>query len=186
MIELGYMARRISCCPQWLDATNVENIYSVVNCISADFCDYIPLWKHNRYWFFDSPGLIQGIASDQSMDTAEMTLVYYRGYHLQFDANSNKWNDYGHTAGIQSSVFEPPSLQLLGYDIVTYSMQNAPECSPLSCNNVAAEVRVNRSCLVDSLEGAIDLLENGAFNHTEPGPFRIVAVHATEWPPVTR
>ena len=51
----------------------------------------------------------------------------------------------------------------------------SPGCSPLSCNGLAAGVTVNRHCLFESFEQAKRSLE--AFNHSEPGPFRIFAVH---------
>jgi hypothetical protein len=55
MIPVGYMAKRVLRKPDWLPAPQVIDIYSVSNCHSENFADYIPYWKHNGYWFFDSP-----------------------------------------------------------------------------------------------------------------------------------
>ncbi len=181
MIELGYMAKRILLRPDWLDVPNVHDVYAVSDCISKNFCDDIGSWKHNGFWFFDSPALIQGIAAENDIDLTDAILVYYRGHEAQFDADRNLWTDYHADADIRTAVSPPTSGNVLGYDVVTYSMQNSPECSPLSCNSVASDVRVNEHCLIDSLDDAIERLENGAFNHSEPGPFRIIAVTAVEW-----
>ena len=47
-----------------------------------------------------------------------------------------------------------------------------------SCNGLADEVETNSRCLLDSLERAQHLLENGTFNNSEPGPYRIFAVYS--------
>lgn len=184
MIELGYMAKQISPRPDWLGAPNVRSVYSVANCVSNDFCDYIHYWKHNGFWFFDSPGLIRSIGTENDIDLTDTILVFYRGHDTQFDADLDRWTRYGANGDFQTAVSPPLAAKFLGFDIVTYSMQNAPECSPLSCNNLAKELRVNEYCLLDSLDYAIEQLERGVFNTSEPGPYRIIAVNAVEWPDV--
>jgi hypothetical protein len=67
-------------------------------------------------------------------------------------------------------------------DVVTFYVQTSPECAPLSCNSLAAEVETNTRCLLQSFEHARALLENGTFNASEPGPYRIVAVYSVAWP----
>lgn len=76
----------------------------------------------------------------------------------------------------------PAERALEGYDVVTFSVRTSAECSPLSCNSLAAEVQTNQHCLLASLEQARQLLEDGKFKNTEPGPYRIFAVYSTEWP----
>lgn len=71
---------------------------------------------------------------------------------------------------------------LEGYDVVTFHVQTSPEHSPLSCNGLAAEVATNERCLLHSFEQARALLENGTFNNSEPGPYRIFAVYSVGWP----
>lgn len=61
MIPVGYLAKHVNGCPEWLNAAGVEDVYSVSGCVSKDFTDYINYWKHNAYWFFDSPKVIQDI-----------------------------------------------------------------------------------------------------------------------------
>ncbi len=183
MIELGYMAKRIIT-SDWPGVPHARKIYAVSNCLSKDFCDnYIPFWKHNGFWFFDSPSLIREIATENDLDLTETTLFYYRGYETQFDADWNKWTPYHAEVSFPTNVSPPLSERFLGYDIVTYLTQNAPECSPLSCNGMAEDedVFVNEYGLIDSLDYAIRSLENGDFNHSEPGPFRIIGVSEVEW-----
>jgi len=180
MIELGYMAKRIVIRPDWLEVAGVEDVFAVSNCISGDFCDYIPFWKHNGFWFYDSPNLIVDLARKNGLELGTATLVYYTGHDHQFDAEGNGWTPYQSDAAFTTDVSRPSSATLIGYDIVTYSMQNSPECSPLSCNHVATDVRVNEHCLIDSLDYAIEQLETGLFNNSEPGPHRIIGVHRVE------
>jgi hypothetical protein len=181
MIELGYMAKRVVFRPDWLDVPHVRDVYAVANCVSEDFCDYINFWRHNDFWFFDSPALIRSIANEHNIDLTNTMLVYYRGHDKQFDAELGEWTDYDRDPGIRTAVSPPQAETFFGYDIVTYSMQNAPECSPLSCNGLAKDVCVNEHCLIDTLNYAIDQLENGVFNNSEPGPYRIIGVSAVRW-----
>ena len=74
-------------------------------------------------------------------------------------------------------LFDSPNIVT-----TSFSMQTSPECSPLSCNSLAAEVETNTRCLLQSFEQARALLEHGTFNNSEPGPFRIFAVYSVEWP----
>ena len=182
MIELGYMAKRVALCPEWLDVSNVRDIYAVCNCISEDFCDYVEYWKHNGYWFFDSATTILEIAAVERIDLVDASLLYYRGFEQQYDANRRAWTDYPANPDVVTNIVLPTNESILGFDIVSYSMQNSPEHSPLSCNHLAADVTVNEHCLIESLDYAIDCLENGVFDNSEPGPYRIIAVSSIEWP----
>ncbi len=49
MIPAGYMAKRVSSKPDWLNAAQVIDIYSVSSCVSPDFADYINYWMHNGF-----------------------------------------------------------------------------------------------------------------------------------------
>ena len=181
MIDLGYMAKRIALRPKWLEVPTVHDIYAVSDCVSDDFCDFVNYWKHNGFWFFDSPVLIRDIATENQIDLTDTELVYYRGHPKQFDADLEAWTDYAPDDAFATNVTAPSDETLIGFDVVTYSMQNSPECSPLSCNHVATDVHVNKHCLIESLDYAIDRLENGVFNDSEPGPYRIIEVNAVRW-----
>ena len=48
-------------------------------------------------------------------------------------------------------------------------------------NSLAAEIETNSRCLLESFEQARKLLEDGMFNNSEPGPYRIFAVYSVAW-----
>ena len=181
MIDLGYMAKRIVGRPDWLDVAAVREVYSVSDCVSENFCDYVGYWMHNGFWFFDTPAAIQAVADAEGVPLSDAELLYYRGHPRQYEGGG-VWSEYSAEDGFRTEVEPPASARLLGYDVAAYSMQNAPECSPLSCNGLAARVDVNEHCLMRTLDYAIDRLQSGAFDGSEPGPYRIIAVYAVEWP----
>jgi hypothetical protein len=47
--------------------------------------------------------------------------------------------------------------------------------SPLSCNSLAKDLSTNAHCLFTTAEEAAMHLENGDFEESEPGPYRIYA-----------
>ena len=178
MIEAGYMAKKVPSRPDWIKAPGVVDVCSVSYCISEAFCDYIGHWKHNGYWFFDSPPVIREIASAHSIDLSAYRLFYYEVYKLQFDEERRVWQRFEADRAFTTQVEVPAWKQLLGFDVVSFDAQTAPECSPLSCNNLAESIAVNEHCLLPSFESARQLLESGTFTGSEPGPFRVFAVYS--------
>jgi len=182
MIPAGYMAKRVSARPEWLAAGTVVDVCSVSRCVSKDFADYIPYWRHNGYWFFDSLEIIRQLARDHSLDLAGTSAFFYEVHELQFDARATRWAPFDPEPSFPTQVVLPLETALEGYDVVTFSVGTSAECSPLSCNSLASEVETNRHCLLASLELARQLLEAGRFDATEPGPYRIFAVYSVRWP----
>jgi hypothetical protein len=180
MIPAGYMAKRVTTRPDWIKAERLTEIYSVSHCMSADFSDYVNYWKHNGYWFFDSPQVIQQLAIDHTLDLASTKLFYYEVYDREFD--DGLWKTFQPEASFKTEVVVPARKALEGYDIVTFSVKASAECSPLSCNGLADEIETNQHCLLESLERAQRLLEDGKFKNSEPGPYRILAVYSADWP----
>ena len=180
LVPAGYMAKRVIARPGWLDAERVESIYSVSGCVSETFTDYIPFWKHNGYWMFDSPEPVMEIAREAKVDLAGTTLFFYEVHELEFDAG--EWKAFQLEASFETHVRVPEVKVLEGYDVVTFYVRTSPECSPLSCNGLASEIETNSRCLLDSFEGAVKLLEDGAFENSEPGPYRVFAVYTVPWP----
>jgi hypothetical protein len=179
MVPAGYMAKRVVARPEWLGAARVDSIYSVSGCISQYFADYIDFWQHNGYWLFDSPEIIVDIARKNSINLAETMLFFYEVHERQF--LSGKWTSFEPEPSISTHVSVPEAMALEGFDVVNFTAQTSPECSPLSCNALASEVETNERCLLRSFEQARTLLERGVFNHSEPGPYRIFAVHSVPW-----
>jgi hypothetical protein len=182
MIPVGYMAKRVEARPDWLHVAGVADIYSVSGCVSDDFADYINFWKHNGYWFFDSPQVMLELAHNNSIDLAGTKLFFYEEYECEFDGDRHEWIAIEPERSFNTAVVVPEISRLEGFDVVTFSARTSPECSPLSCNSLAERVPTNEHCLLATLENARKLLEDGAFENTERGPYRILAVYSTEWP----
>ncbi len=178
MIAAGYMAKKVSPKPDWLRAPGVVDLYSVSDCVSKAFCDYIKHWKHNGYWFYNSPEVVKEVAHAESIDLSGHTLFYYELYEQQFDEEHGVWQPFQAEKDFKTEVEIPRQRQLLGFDVVSFNVQTSPECSPLSCNNLAESIEVNKHCLLESFEQAKKLLASGAFNNSEPGPFRVFAVYS--------
>jgi len=183
MVAAGYMAKRVVERPNWLGAQRVSSIYSVSGCVSENFADYVRFWKHNGYWFFDSPEIIVELARENGIDLAGAMLFFYEVYEFQYD--SGNWTLFSPEASFVTNVRVPEAKVLEGYDVVTFYVQTKPECSPLSCNGLAAEIETNTHCLLQSFDEARALLESGRFNNSEPGPYRIFSVYSVAWPNAT-
>jgi len=177
MIPVGYMAKKIESKPDWLKTNQVKDIYSVSNCISHDFADYTNYWKHNGYWLFNSPEDIDALAKENNIDLNDTTIFYYEAYEQQSYEDEPVWETYQPEKSFTTNVKEPKNKTLQGYDIVSFSNQNAPECSYLSCNHMAEKTEVNEHCLLSSLNIAKELIIKKAFEGCEPGPCRIFAVY---------
>ena len=178
MIPAGYLAKTISDRRDWPKAEGVADIYSVSGCISRPFADYVQFWKHNGYWFFDSPDVIEALACDNGIDLSASHLFYYEVHDKQYDEDEKAWREFAPEPSFPTNVAIPEVKQLEGFDVVSFSLQNSPECSPLSCNGLARIIPVNRHCLLATFEEAVTALEAGLFDHSEPGPFRVFTVYS--------
>jgi hypothetical protein len=179
MIPVGYMAKQVSDKPGSLNAPSNFDVYSVSSCINDYFADYIHFWKHNGYWLFDSPEIIQAVARENSIDMNGTRLFYYEAHELQFDGQN--WKTFAPESSIPTDVKPPPQKTLEGFDVVTFSVGRSPECSPLSCNGLAEEIPTNGHCLLESFEEAEAYLNAGRFVECESGPYRILAVYSVDW-----
>lgn len=177
MLPAGYMLKKVVARPDWLKVPEVDDIYSLSGCVSADFTDYINYWRHNGFWLFDNPGLMTEIAAEEGIDLSSLTLFYYEVFPRAFDRDARAWTTIAADPSFTTEVVRPPLVVPAGYDVVTFYAGSSAECSPLSCNHLASKITVNRHCLFASLEAARAALEAGLFDNSEPGPCRIFAVH---------
>lgn len=180
MIATGYLAKHIpKQRPDWLQAPNVIDIYSVSDCVNDTVAAYTPDSNHNRFWMFNSPSVIRSTALVQNVDIEGATLFFYEVYESEFDGED--WLPISSNASFETQVLIPPTKCLEGFDVVTFC--DGPNShSPLSCNSVAADIKTNKHCLLETLEEAISALEHKAFEECEPGPYRIYAVYSVSWP----
>ncbi len=90
-----------------------------------------------------APEVIRQLARASSVDLAGTTLFFYEVHGLEFDATGNRWAPFGPEASFPTHVVFPREGTLEGYDVVTFSARTSAECSPLSCNVLAAEMETN-------------------------------------------
>src|SRR5688572_17279980 len=155
MTPVGYMLKQVVPRPDWLKANAVESIFSVSGCISEPFADYINYWKHNGYWFFNSPADIEQLCRTHNIDSSGNILFYYEVFEKEFDEESSEWLPFKPEASFPTHVQESSNARLIGYDVTTFSAGTSPECSPLSCNSMATELTVNRHCLFETFDEAV-------------------------------
>jgi hypothetical protein len=177
MIPAGYLYKSVVDAPDSVGAPARADVYSVSGCISSNFADYIPYWRHNGYWLFDSPEIIERLAAEHAIDLTGHTLFYYEVLEEQYDEDARAWRPLPGNLPFPVDVQRPAAKRLEGFDVVTFSVGTSPECSPLTCNGVAARVGVNSHSLLDTLESARAALESRIFEDSEPGPLRIFAVY---------
>ena len=179
MIPVGYMAKRVGRKPDRFRAPHVVDTYSVSNCNCEDFADYIQYWKHNGFWLFDSPEIIQDVAKQNSIPLEGTSLFYYEAHEMEFEGE--RWSPWSPDPSFPTNVVRPSRKQLEGFDVVNFTARTSPECSGLSCSGLAAELHTNAHCLLSSFEEAETSLNDGKFENAEPGPYRIFAVYSVDW-----
>src|SRR5262249_10854815 len=101
-------------------------------------------------------------------------------HELQYDGDRRRWVPWETEESFATNVRRPSAATLEGFDVATFNAGTAAECSPLSCNGVGAELAVNSHCLLPTLEAAIRALDEGRFENSEPGPYRVIAVHSVQ------
>jgi hypothetical protein len=173
------MAKHVARPPEWLNAPHIVDVFSVSDCIARNFADYIPYWRHNGYWLFDSSGVITQVARENSISLSGTRLFYYEAYEKEFDGKN--WRSYDPETSIPTNVIIPSTRKLEGFDVANFTGRNVPECSGLSCSSLAEKLPTNLHCLFNSFNEAEALVSQGAFNDSEPGPYRIFAVYAVDW-----
>ena len=170
-VFVGFFPKKTAPKPDFLKADHVTEIASVSNCISAGPANWIQHWRHNAYGFFDSERIAESVlgADEQRFDMYAFALYQVVADDGNFEAER------------VISEAENPSTdyELLGYDVVSKSVSDFFECSPLSCNSLADKVAVNAYCLIDDQGDAFKLLLDMGQKYTgvEPGPYFLFRVH---------
>lgn len=181
MVFLGYRAKR----PWRPDSlwdpegtTGVVEVCSAADCIAQPPAE--TLWSFNAAGCYtDRADAIASIPPGESPSYPVFAYWLLPGSvdpTLSFDAR---------LAPLPSGE-GPEDYDVLGYDVVGIDATCLPVFahSPLSCNYLAREIRVNRHCLVDGEEEAARLVER--FNREQPEPGTYFAVRiARERTPAT-
>ncbi len=162
MIPIGYMAKYIEAKTDWLRTDQVVEIVSVQSCFSKDFADWIHFWRHNGYWFFDSPEVIIALASDHGLDLSTVRWFYYEAYEKEFNDVEEVWQAFEPQESFETKVVPPIEIPVC-LDTTLCSLRwpggSSAECSLLSCNRLAEKIRVNRDCLLETFEEAMSLID---------------------------
>ncbi len=163
LVFLGYRAKRSwRPPPTWDpdDSTGFIEVCSASDCMSEPPAE--TLWSFNRAGCYREPA--DAIASIPAGEESVYSVFAY-------------WLVLGTTDPSQAFDQRLPPLpggagpedyDILGYDVVEVDASTMPVFghSPLSCNYLAREIRVNRYCLVDDYDEAARLVNR--FNREQP------------------
>jgi hypothetical protein len=166
----GYFPKRATPRPEGCELPGVIEIASVSECIAKGPPNWIESWTFNELGFFDD------------VDSAEA--VVPEAARSQFELYAYEVSDERFAGGIAepwavpSLACEPPSgdFEHLGFDVVSKSISDFFECSPLSCNGEAETFGVNAYCLFDRLDDAVAAARVFSKDEPEPGPYYIARV----------
>ncbi|MEO5820777.1 MAG: hypothetical protein ABIT71_09745 [Vicinamibacteraceae bacterium] len=173
----GYFPRHVVATPEWLNCPAVVDVCSVSRCVSPGPKDWVHLWLHNGLALFNQPEQARLAVTP---DDPAMTVFAYRISTVRFVAGEPEPWAWPEDA---VPVPLPDGFVSLGYDAVQKSADDILgfECSPLSCNSVAPEWPVNRHCLLDDFDTAVDAARQFSIDQPEPGMYYVAEVFA---PPV--
>lgn len=179
MVPMGYMAKRIIAKPDWLKNANVKTLFSVSGCNSHNLiCTEEDESLLNGYWMLNCRCDADRVLELGAEDDGQPQTFYYELYPEQWNDSLGKWESFSVDSrrGVTIEVPQTPTLE--GFDIVSFSLGDQPECSLLSCSHLAERVKVNEHCLLPTLEDAKSVLASAEFHGCEPGPYRILAVYS--------
>lgn len=173
MIDAGYFAKRIELAPEWLKAPGVREICSVSHCISTAPPDWVQQWCHNAWGWYDSAADARSVVPRGH--EAEYRVFAYRLYPEVFTPGGRV------PLAVPRDVRPDPipeTFQRLGFDSVSKFMDSVLglECSPLSCNSMAAEMATNECCLFPTIDAAVAGADRFAREQPEPGDYYVVEV----------
>jgi hypothetical protein len=173
VIDAGYFAKQIEPKPEFLNAPGVREICSVSECISSGPEGWIEHWLHNEFgWFNRAVDAVRVIPLGHE---SRYRLFGYR-LHPEIFRSGNRV-PLTIPADVRPEPI-PSTFRSLGFDSLNKSMNSilGLECSPLSCNSMAAEIVVNAFCLFPALDDAIAAAERFSREQPEPGDYYVVEV----------
>lgn len=170
-VFIGFFPKVTQLKPEWIEVATITEICSVSDHISKGPNDWINQWKHNSLGFFDSEQIALSLISN---DLEQYDLYAYEMFPF------NVLNNLVSTVEIDSQIGTVPrNYEFLGHDIVTKSISDFFECSPLSCNRAAENFTTNAFCLLDNEVDAYRVLleMSKAGSGVEPGPYYLFKVY---------
>jgi hypothetical protein len=174
VIDAGYFPKTVKPRPEWLAAPSVAEICSVSECVSAGPPGWIQQWLHNSLgWFNHVADVARVVPSTE--ERGQYRVFAYR-LHPEFYRDGSAM-----PVVIPSDVAPDPvpgTFQSLGFDTASHSMSDVLglECSPLSCNGIAADLAANAHCLFVTLAEALAAAKAFSIGGAEPGDYYVVEV----------
>ena len=172
MIVGGYFPKLIAPKADGFSVRGVREVCSVGNCIAKPPDGWIEHWLHNELGWFNTLADARRIIPP-GIDAYR--LFAYRLYPRVFVEGLEAPLEV--PADVRPEAI-PPSFSCIGFDAANKSMPSVLglECSPLSCNGLAAELPVNDHCLFRSLDEALAGARRFSLGGAEPGDYYVVQV----------
>lgn len=176
-VFLGFTAKRKRPRTSWLPES-VEEICSATSCQAEtpeEGLKKCPEWY--RCGLVASEEAVRQAIEAEPGDP-DFDIYAYRSFALWFSKDGAHRGL--HPAMVQCVDSSAPNLDdydPLGYDVL--QVQSEPcvwGCSPLSCNGMAREAAVNRFCLLDRLDEAVEVGYEFGLQPPEPGEYVLVEV----------
>lgn len=142
---------------------------------------WIDCWRHNALSLFDSEAIAWSVVPTALQ--ADFDMYAYAIFSVLYVGGEPTVLHLPATPMTEGAVEPlPKQFRMLGYDAVSVEDRGRQMdlChAPLSCNGMAAEISVNRYCLLDELDTADDLARRFSFEASgvEPGPYAVVEVY---------
>jgi hypothetical protein len=173
LLDAGYYPKLVAWRPEYPHTPAISHVLSVSHHISLAPDRWIDGWRHNELGFFN---LIADAQALMSRDAA----IGYRlfGYRILpqvfIGDDALSWvppPDVRPEEGLTRFISH-------GFDVVSRWSSDTLgfDCSPLSCNGLAAEIETSAGCLFATLETAIAGARRFAREQPEPGAYYVLEV----------
>jgi hypothetical protein len=173
MIEGGYFPKRVASRPSYLNAPDVREVCSVSHCTSKAPDDWIEHWRHNELGWFNTVADALSVVPE-----AERPLYRLFAYRLEpFFFRQGQRVELAVLAHVHPDPIGPAFIER-GFDATSKSIEGVLgfECSPLSCNDLAAEMAANAFCLFPTHDAALAGARRFSLEQPEPGDYYVVQV----------
>ncbi len=162
--------------------TGVAAVCSVSDCLAERPPGWIDRWDFTRAGCYDNEATALGTVPP-GVETRYVCFAYHLvPPALEFGGGrapraADELFD-GRLPPLPVDAGPPAGYARLGYDAVSVGATAGFECSPLSCNGMVTEIPVNRWCLLDDLEHALDVAKRFDGEQPEPGDYVVIEVSA--------
>lgn len=171
MIDGGFAVRRVAAAPLDEAFRGVREVCSVSTCISEGPEQWINTWLHNDFGWFNAPSDALQMVPEESVHR----LFAYRVHDEMF--RKGEVLTIERPANVAPEPM-PATFRTIGFDAVSRSPSTSRgfDCSPLSCNSMAAERSANEHCLFATLDAALDSARQFSIDQPEPGDYYVIEV----------